>query len=74
VLVEHYLARLAPRDRELMRLRFQQDLMQREIGALLGVSQMHVSRLISRSLERLRAAATEQAGGAAAGRPSAGEH
>ena len=33
-LVEHYLAQLLPRNRELLRLRFQQDLKQREIGAL----------------------------------------
>jgi RNA polymerase sigma-B factor len=62
VLVEHYLAQLPPRDRALPRLRFQQDLRQREIGALLGISQMHVSRLIRRSLGRLQAAATEEAG------------
>jgi RNA polymerase sigma-B factor len=60
VLVEHYLARLPRGDRELLRLRFQQDRRQREIGALLGISQMHVSRLIRRSLERLQAAATDE--------------
>jgi len=74
VLVEHYLAQLPPLDRELLRLRFQQDLKQREIAALLGISQMHVSRLIRQSLERLQAAATEEAGGAAAGQLSAGDH
>jgi RNA polymerase sigma-B factor len=74
VLVEHYLGQLAPRDRELLRLRFRQDLRQREIGALLGVSQMHVSRLIRQSLERLQAAATEEAAAAAAGQLSDGDH
>jgi RNA polymerase sigma-B factor len=74
VLVEHYLGQLAPRDRELLRLRFRQDLRQREIGALLGVSRMHVSRLIRQWLERLQAAATEEAAAAAAGQLSDGDH
>ena len=48
---------LSPRDREILRLRFDEDLTQSEIGALLGVSQMQVSRLIRSALERLRAVA-----------------
>jgi RNA polymerase sigma-B factor len=46
------LARLPPRDREILRLRFGEDLTQSEIGQRLGVSQMHVSRLIRRALAR----------------------
>ena len=46
------LARLAPRDREILRLRFGEDMTQSEIGRRLGVSQMHVSRLIRRALAR----------------------
>ena len=53
--VEHYLDHLPPRSREVLRLRFEKDLKQREIGAILGVSQMHVSRLIRQSLEQLQA-------------------
>ncbi|MEV5665165.1 sigma factor-like helix-turn-helix DNA-binding protein, partial [Streptomyces flaveolus] len=34
--------------------RFVEELTQKEIGERLGVSQMHVSRLISRLLDRLR--------------------
>ncbi|MEV5664942.1 sigma factor-like helix-turn-helix DNA-binding protein, partial [Streptomyces flaveolus] len=34
--------------------RFVEELTQKEIGERLGVSQMHVSRLISRLLARLR--------------------
>ena len=45
---------LSDRDQEVLRLRFEEDLKQREIEALLGISQMHVSRLIRQSLERMR--------------------
>lgn len=48
---------LPQRDRELLRLRFEEDMTQSEIGRLLGVSQMQVSRLIRSALERLRAVA-----------------
>jgi RNA polymerase sigma-B factor len=43
-----------------LRLRFEKDLRQREIGAILGVSQMHVSRLIRQSLEQLQAIAAAE--------------
>jgi RNA polymerase sigma-B factor len=36
-------------------LRFEQDLTQMEIGERVGISQMQVSRLLRRSLERLAA-------------------
>ena len=48
---------LCPRDREILRLRFEEDMTQAEIGTVLGVSQMQVSRLIRSALERLRAVA-----------------
>jgi RNA polymerase sigma-B factor len=48
---------LSDREREVLRLRFSEDLTQSEIGARVGVSQMHVSRLIRQSLARLREAA-----------------
>jgi RNA polymerase sigma-B factor len=47
---------LPARDRIILRLRFEQDLTQAEIADLVGVSQMHVSRLLRRSLDRLAAA------------------
>jgi RNA polymerase sigma-B factor len=47
---------LDEREREILRLRFQEDLTQREIGDLIGVSQMHVSRLLRRALAKLEAA------------------
>jgi RNA polymerase sigma-B factor len=52
-----YLAHLCPRDRRIVRLYFEADLTQKEIGAIAGVSQMQVSRVIRRSLEQLRAIA-----------------
>ena len=48
---------LGDREREVLRLRFVEDLTQSEIGARVGVSQMHVSRLIRQAVERLREAA-----------------
>ncbi|APE19730.1 MULTISPECIES: RNA polymerase sigma factor SigF [Streptomyces] len=50
---------LGPRDRLLLHLRFVEELTQSEIGERLGVSQMHVSRLLARNIERLRAGMVE---------------
>jgi RNA polymerase sigma-B factor len=50
---------LPAREREVLRLRFVEDLTQSEIGAQIGVSQMHVSRLIRQALTQLREAAEE---------------
>lgn len=52
---------LSQQEREAVRLRFIDDLTQSEIARILGVSQMQVSRLLSRSLARLRDAAGEGA-------------
>jgi RNA polymerase sigma-B factor len=46
---------LGERDRRILQLRFGAEMTQAEIGAELGVSQMHVSRLLSRITSRLRA-------------------
>ncbi|MFD3536980.1 RNA polymerase sigma factor SigF [Streptomyces sp. NPDC058664] len=48
------LGELGERDRRLLHLRFVEELTQSEIGQRLGVSQMQVSRLLSRNLARLR--------------------
>jgi RNA polymerase sigma-B factor len=45
---------LGERDREILYLRFFEDLTQKEIGDRLGVTQMQVSRLLSQLLARLR--------------------
>src|ERR1051325_5477722 len=51
--------RLLPqREQRILLLRFSRDLTQSEIADELGISQMHVSRLIRHALERLRAVAT----------------
>ncbi|MEV5341933.1 SigB/SigF/SigG family RNA polymerase sigma factor [Streptomyces sp. NPDC052676] len=49
------ITRLEQRERLLLHLRFVEERTQAEIGERLGVSQMHVSRLLSRLLARLRA-------------------
>ncbi|MGD3107426.1 SigB/SigF/SigG family RNA polymerase sigma factor [Streptomyces sp. YGL11-2] len=48
------------RDRRILTLRFVHEKTQSEIGTELGVSQMHVSRLLARILDRLRAGLTGQ--------------
>jgi RNA polymerase sigma-B factor len=55
--VERLMRVLSDREREVLRLRFAEDLTQAEIGVRVGVSQMHVSRIIRQAVERLRAAA-----------------
>ena len=49
------LGQIPARERVILRMRFVEDLTQREIGARVGISQMQVSRLLRRSLEQLRA-------------------
>ncbi|MFF7815495.1 SigB/SigF/SigG family RNA polymerase sigma factor [Streptomyces sp. NPDC007945] len=48
------LERLCPRDRLILSLRFGEELTQAEIGQRIGLSQMHVSRLLARILGELR--------------------
>ena len=50
-------ATLSPVERKVLGLRLVQDLTQREISQRIGCSQMHVSRLLRRSMVRLEAAA-----------------
>jgi RNA polymerase sigma-B factor len=45
---------LPERDRLILKLRFEDDRTQAEIAEVVGISQMHVSRLLRRALERLR--------------------
>jgi RNA polymerase sigma-B factor len=49
------LRRLDPRDREMLRMRYDEDMTQREIGECFGVTQMHVSRLLRNAVERMAA-------------------
>ena len=55
--IERLSATLSKREREVLRLRFDEDLTQEQIGRLVGTSQMQVSRIIRASLEKLRIAA-----------------
>ncbi|WP_181766853.1 RNA polymerase sigma factor SigF [Streptomyces albidus (ex Kaewkla and Franco 2022)] len=48
------IAELPSRDRTILSLRFVANMTQSEIGEELGISQMHVSRLLSRTLNKLR--------------------
>jgi RNA polymerase sigma-B factor len=50
-------AELSPRDRRVLYLRFFRGLTQSEIAEDVGVSQMHVSRILTQTIEKLRRAA-----------------
>ncbi|MFI5520736.1 RNA polymerase sigma factor SigF [Streptomyces platensis] len=49
------LNQLEERDRHILEMRFGQEMTQAQIGKQLGVSQMHISRLLTRALTQLRA-------------------
>ncbi|MGI8793454.1 MAG: SigB/SigF/SigG family RNA polymerase sigma factor [Acidimicrobiales bacterium] len=48
------LARLPDRERTIVRLRFGEEMKQSEIGAVLGLSQMQISRILARVMDQLR--------------------
>jgi len=60
-LLEQAMAHLTPREREIMALRFVEQLPQSEVAKRLGISQMHVSRLQRAAQERLRGDLSELA-------------
>ncbi|GIH08548.1 hypothetical protein Rhe02_66150 [Rhizocola hellebori] len=47
-------ARLPEREQQILRLRFMDNLTQAEIATMIGVSQMHVSRLLAKAFQELR--------------------
>lgn len=49
------MAALPERERHILYLRFFEDMTQSEIAHVVGISQMHVSRLLARALDKLRA-------------------
>lgn len=55
--VESLLASLPPRERKIVELRFFGEMSQSDIAAEVGISQMHVSRLLRAALEHMRGAA-----------------
>jgi RNA polymerase sigma-B factor len=52
--LEPALETLPEREREILRMRFEEGLTQTQIAEKIGISQMHVSRLIRKSLARMR--------------------
>jgi len=54
------LARLPERAQQIIRMRFFDDLSQAEIARRLGISQMHVSRILREALARLRALVSDR--------------
>jgi len=54
IVFEQFGNALDPRAREVLRLRYREDLLQWEIGARVGCSQMHVSRILRESIETLK--------------------
>jgi RNA polymerase sigma-B factor len=52
--LEPALQQLPEREREILRMRFEEGLTQTQIADKVGISQMHVSRLIRKSLARMR--------------------
>ncbi|MFF7320576.1 SigB/SigF/SigG family RNA polymerase sigma factor [Streptomyces albogriseolus] len=65
------LRRLPERERAILYMRFFEDMTQSRIADRLGISQMHVSRLISRSCARVRADVLGQRAARGGGRPTA---
>jgi RNA polymerase sigma-B factor len=57
VWLEQLAGALSAREREILRLRFVEDLVQREIAERVGISQMHVSRVLRQALAHLADAA-----------------
>jgi RNA polymerase sigma-B factor len=52
---------LPPREQRIVQLRFFEDLTQSEIAEQVGISQMHVSRLLRRALDRMHHAVLDEA-------------
>ncbi|WP_081794959.1 RNA polymerase sigma factor SigF [Nocardioides sp. URHA0020] len=60
--IKPLLDRLAPREKKILLLRFFKNMTQSQIADEIGVSQMHVSRLLNRTLEQLRTSLEEESG------------
>ena len=55
--LERLMTDVSPRAREMLRMRFEEDMTQAEIGAAIGISQMQVSRILRQTIAQLREAA-----------------
>ncbi|GCD88293.1 RNA polymerase sigma factor SigF [Nocardioides sp. LS1] len=60
--IKPLLDRLDQREKKILLLRFFKNMTQSQIAEEIGVSQMHVSRLLNRTLEQLRASLEEESG------------
>lgn len=60
--VEDLIGRLPPRSQLIVRLRYYEEMTQQEIAERLGISQVHVSRLLTRSIKELQRLASTIAG------------
>ncbi|MCW2850750.1 MAG: polymerase, sigma 28 subunit, SigD/FliA/WhiG [Nocardioides sp.] len=58
--IKPLLDRLDPREKKILLLRFFKNMTQSQIAEEIGVSQMHVSRLLTRTLDQLRASLEEE--------------
>jgi RNA polymerase sigma-B factor len=61
--IDSLMAGLSPRSREILRLRFMEELSQAQVGERVGYSQMHVSRLERQGIAELRDAAEHRCSG-----------
>jgi RNA polymerase sigma-B factor len=64
--LDRLMSEVSPRARAMLRMRFEEDMTQAEIGAAIGISQMQVSRILRQTIAQLRAAADEAQLGALA--------
>lgn len=60
VLLQRLMVRLPEREQEIVKLRFFDELTQAEIADRVGISQMHVSRLLRKSFGQMRQAADDE--------------
>jgi RNA polymerase sigma-B factor len=72
VAVDSLLSELEPREQVIVRLYYHQDMTQAEIGRRLGISQMHVSRLLRQAIRRLAEAAGDDEPRPLPARPAVG--
>jgi RNA polymerase sigma-B factor len=61
VFLDTLMRSLSKRSRAILRLRFDEDLVQREIAERIGYSQIHVSRIVREALETMQALAEPHA-------------
>ena len=52
--LDRLMTEISPRAREMLRMRFEEDMTQAEIGAAIGISQMQVSRILRQTISKLR--------------------